>query len=97
MHDPKDPKTWPKSMRGYRKATDSIIFECACGCGGHTSIKRSDVTAVELARKRCQEFAKGDKTDPVFGEGYFIADHTPVGIAGFTIRSGPRTRLEPSA
>jgi hypothetical protein len=95
-HDPQDPRTWPKSLRGYRKPTDQLIFECACGCGGHAAIERKKVFAVEEAREHTHRTFKG-KDKPIFGEGYFIEGHTPVGIAGFNARTGSRTFLNATA
>lgn len=78
---------------GYRKATDSFIWRCGCGCNGHVAIAADSYEPLMEARKRNVERAAADDEPHCFGLAFYVDGHEPLGIAAGKFRTGPRVRV----
>lgn len=74
-------------FRGAR-APGGLVFDCACGCGGHALVDRENMEKLEAYRAARQASAK-----IVFSGNVYIREHAPAGIVGEAIRTGERTHL----
>lgn len=77
---------------------DSLVFKCACGCGGHVAVDRVKMERLEAYRLAWLSRAKAKRIEtPCFGGLAYVSGHEPMGIVGDSVRTGVRTQLRASA
>lgn len=74
-----------------------LVFKCACGCGGHALVSRSEMEKVEAYRTYLNAKAATAGRPHCFGGAVYVTGHEPLGIAFANTRCGERTHLRATA